>query len=324
MSSLIGNEAELYHLIYGKKVPTPENPGLAIKEADLIEFIKYVMPSRLKESSVDKFPRRVPFLELDPYSEELSPTARPPSAAFFTCRAGFQDSYGKLDMLLEELDVAQQRMEAASTMVATATNANDSAKPPVWLPRSDLEGRIGHALYDAEYADLLQMFNKLWAHPLGGQRAQEALAPFLLSSLGKEHKPPRGTVDADGHGHGTGHRKTSTAQVVVSPGSGTFTVNGHSLATYFTSPVARFHAYEPLRLTDTLQRVDVAATVQGGGPSGKAGAVRHGLSLALGAMDAAYEKMLDDAGMLTRDLRIVERKKSGQKKARKKFQWVKR
>lgn len=124
--------------------------------------------------------------------------------------------------------------------------------------------------------------------------------------------------------YGTGRRKTSTARVFITKGSGQITVNGRGLDEYFGRQVARMIVRQPLECTDSGEAFDVNATVKGGGSFGQAGAIRHGLTRALIAYDEANRGTLRQAGYVTRDAREVERKKVGLRKARKKPQFSKR
>ncbi|MCB1865647.1 MAG: 30S ribosomal protein S9 [Chromatiales bacterium] len=121
-----------------------------------------------------------------------------------------------------------------------------------------------------------------------------------------------------------GRRKTSTASVFLRPGAGAINVNGRSLDTYFGRETARMIVRQPLAVTDLDGRFDIEVRVRGGGPSGQAGAIRHGLSRALVAYDENLRSPLRKAGFLTRDARAVERKKVGLHKARKRPQFSKR
>jgi len=123
---------------------------------------------------------------------------------------------------------------------------------------------------------------------------------------------------------GTGRRKTSTARVIIKPGKGVVTVNGREVENYFPVEIIRQQALSPMTETQTSGRLDVRVTVEGGGVSGQAGAVRHGLARALIEYDAGFRPALKAAGMLTRDSRKVERKKAGLKKARRAPQFSKR
>ena len=124
--------------------------------------------------------------------------------------------------------------------------------------------------------------------------------------------------------YGTGRRKTSTARVFIQKGKGKITVNKESLDKFFDRETARMIVRQPLEQAELLNKIDVNATVRGGGGSGQAGAIRHGLSRALLRYDENLRKVLRERGFLTRDARKVERKKVGLKKARKATQYSKR
>ena len=124
--------------------------------------------------------------------------------------------------------------------------------------------------------------------------------------------------------YGTGRRKTSTARVHLRQGSGQITVNKRPLEEYFGNDVLKMIIKQPLSLTETVDKFDIVVTVDGGGPSGQAGAIRHGISRALQIYNTELRKRLKKAGLLTRDPRMKERKKYGQKGARARFQFSKR
>ncbi len=123
---------------------------------------------------------------------------------------------------------------------------------------------------------------------------------------------------------GTGRRKTAVARVRLATGSGKVTVNGRPLENYFTTDVLRGQVLQPFTVTQTLTRFDARINVAGGGPSGQAGAARHGIARALLHVDVALRPVLKSNGLLTRDPRMKERKKYGQPGARKRFQFSKR
>ncbi len=124
--------------------------------------------------------------------------------------------------------------------------------------------------------------------------------------------------------NGTGRRKTAVARVYLRPGKGAISVNKRPFEEYFPNPVHRMQIQIPLNLTGTADKFDVLVNVQGGGISGQAGAVRHGISRALLEYNQELRPKLKAAGLLTRDAREVERKKYGHPKARKRFQFSKR
>ena len=129
---------------------------------------------------------------------------------------------------------------------------------------------------------------------------------------------------ADIQYYGTGRRKTSTARVYLRPGGGNVMVNRKAFDSYFPNETLRMIIRQPLNLTETTNKFDVLANVAGGGPAGQAGAIRHGITRALIEYNADLRPTLKQAGLITRDPRIKERKKYGQKGARKRFQFSKR
>jgi len=136
---------------------------------------------------------------------------------------------------------------------------------------------------------------------------------------------PREPVrDELGRSYATGKRKDAVARVWIRPGSGKVVVNGKDVNTYFARPVLQMILKQPFQITDREGQFDVMATVKGGGLTGQAGAVKHGVSKALQLYEPGLRGALKAAGFLTRDSRVVERKKYGKAKARKSFQFSKR
>ncbi|WP_242913307.1 MULTISPECIES: 30S ribosomal protein S9 [Brevundimonas] len=131
-------------------------------------------------------------------------------------------------------------------------------------------------------------------------------------------------IDALGRSYSTGKRKNAIARVWVKRGTGKITVNGKELNDYFARPVLQMMVAQPLNVADRLTQYDVVCTVTGSGLSGQAGAIRHGLSHALTHYEPELRKVLKPHGFLTRDSRVVERKKYGRAKARRSFQFSKR
>jgi len=139
-----------------------------------------------------------------------------------------------------------------------------------------------------------------------------------------EPAPRTPKKDALGRSYGTGRRKDATARVWIKAGNGKITVNGRDVTIYFARPVSRMIINQPFVGTNTVGAFDVWCTVAGGGLSGQAGAVRHGISRALDQFEPSLHKALRQGGFLTRDSRVVERKMYGHKKSRKRFQFSKR
>ncbi|MGH7121144.1 MAG: 30S ribosomal protein S9 [Acetobacteraceae bacterium] len=130
--------------------------------------------------------------------------------------------------------------------------------------------------------------------------------------------------DAKGRAYATGRRKNAVARVWIAPGKGTITINERKATQYFARPVLRMLITQPFLVADRYNQFDVICTVSGGGLSGQAGAVRHGISRALTFYEPELRGILKVAGFLTRDSRVVERKKYGRAKARRSFQFSKR
>ncbi len=142
-----------------------------------------------------------------------------------------------------------------------------------------------------------------------------------LVDIVEERKPIR---DALGRSYATGKRKDAVARVWIKPGAGVVIINGKDMTSYFARPVLQMVIGQPFSVAGVSGEFDVRATVKGGGLSGQAGAVKHGISKALTLYEPAHRPALKESGFLTRDSRTVERKKYGKPKARKSFQFSKR
>ncbi|MEL7114168.1 MAG: 30S ribosomal protein S9 [Pseudomonadota bacterium] len=146
-------------------------------------------------------------------------------------------------------------------------------------------------------------------------------APVVEEALAAPREPQR---DEHGRSYATGKRKDAVARVWIKPGNGKVTVNGKEMDVYFARPVLQMILRQPFTVAGVDGEFDVMATVKGGGLSGQAGAVKHGISKALQLYDPSLRGALKAAGFLTRDSRVVERKKYGKRKARRSFQFSKR
>ncbi len=140
----------------------------------------------------------------------------------------------------------------------------------------------------------------------------------------EESVPAEPKIDEHGRAYATGKRKNAVARVWIKRGNGKITVNGQDQEKYFARPVLRMLLQQPLETAERKDEFDIVATVVGGGLSGQAGAVRHGISKALTMFEPGLRPVLKANGFLTRDSRVVERKKYGRKKARRSFQFSKR
>jgi small subunit ribosomal protein S9 len=151
--------------------------------------------------------------------------------------------------------------------------------------------------------------------------APSAAAPAAMAAVPTDIQPKR---DELGRSYATGKRKNAVARVWIKPGNGKIEINGRDSPVYFARPVLRMLLNQPFVVTDRLGQFDVWCTVKGGGLSGQAGAVRHGISRALIFYEPGLRPILKHGGFVTRDSRVVERKKYGKAKARRSFQFSKR
>jgi len=153
----------------------------------------------------------------------------------------------------------------------------------------------------------------------------KAEAPAVVASVEEIEAVVREPqIDEQGRSYATGKRKDAVARVWIKPGPGKVTINGRELNTYFARPVLQMLIAQPFQVSDREGQFDVVATVKGGGLSGQAGAVKHGISKALTLFEPGLRGVLKKEGFLTRDSRVVERKKYGKRKARRSFQFSKR
>ena len=153
---------------------------------------------------------------------------------------------------------------------------------------------------------------------------KDAVAGTAATAQAQTETPREPMRDELGRSYATGKRKDAVARVWIKPGTGKVTVNGKEMAQYFARPVLQMILRQPFQVAGVSDQFDVMATVAGGGLSGQAGAVKHGISKALQLFDPALRPSLKAAGFLTRDSRVVERKKYGKRKARRSFQFSKR
>jgi small subunit ribosomal protein S9 len=169
------------------------------------------------------------------------------------------------------------------------------------------------------------------ADQLGATPAPAAPAPEAAAAEAPAAPPPAEAaplreqqLDKYGRAYATGRRKDAVARVWLKPGSGQIVINGRDQAVYFARPTLRLVINQPFDVADRRGQYDVVATVKGGGLSGQAGAVKHGIAQALSRFEPALRTAVKQAGFLTRDPRVVERKKYGRAKARRSFQFSKR
>ena len=178
-------------------------------------------------------------------------------------------------------------------------------------------------------AQKLQHQEKIEENTSSENEADQVTGPGLNTDDKEQVAQPdtieyRQILDEQGRSYSTGKRKDATARVWLKPGSGKIEINGRQLETYFARPVLRMLIHQPFEVANRKNQFDVYSTVKGGGLSGQAGAVRHGIAKALTLFEPELRDPLKKGGFLTRDSRVVERKKYGRRKARRSFQFSKR
>ena len=177
-------------------------------------------------------------------------------------------------------------------------------------------------------AQKLQNQKEMEENTSSENEADQVTGPSLDTDKQQVEQPEtieyRQIVDEQGRSYSTGKRKDATARVWLKPGSGKIEINGRQLETYFARPVLRMLIHQPFEVANRKNQFDVYSTVKGGGLSGQAGAVRHGIAKALTLFEPELRDPLKKGGFLTRDSRVVERKKYGRRKARRSFQFSKR
>lgn len=236
----------------------------------------------------------------------------------FTGRADFYETL----FLIEDVMVKLEPLKGGGI----ATNPN-------WLDRESMSNKLGFAITQLQYDRLREKLGKLAAQGGDLPEVKSFLSTFMPALTANEGRALVEKVDSYrnfsridelGRVIGIGHRKSCSAKVYLVPGDGQFMVNGKPMTEAFGHLVDRFRAALPLMAAGRLGRHNVWALAQGGGTTGQSGAISLGLARALARAHPNTVAPLNQAGLLTRDLREVERKKPGQPKARKKFTWVKR
>lgn len=212
----------------------------------------------------------------------------------------------------------ENKTEAAEAKTEKKTAAKKpAAKKPVAEKKAPTVVKKPSRAVGAKKADA----SEAGAHEKPATRAAEKPAEKQKQV---QNIKDRTVLDAQGRSYATGKRKNAIARVWLKSGKGEIVVNGKPLAVYFARPTQQMLIEQPFKIINRVGQYDILVTVTGGGLSGQAGAVRHGVSKALTYFDPALRPVLKRAGLLTRDSRVVERKKYGKHKARRSTQWVKR
>ncbi|XP_065837590.1 small ribosomal subunit protein uS9m-like [Oscarella lobularis] len=295
------------------------NPDL-MTDKELEDAIKYLLPTSLYAK--DARPTMKHPFEVFPKRKEalFGPDGRPKAAGFYTGSPAYQDFIYDLNKQQSLIEKASQRENKTDSVSAFEASEDGPCR---WLTKEELESKLGENISEKQYEVALKRLSYIASLP-HSVKFKDFFGDFRKAVPRPSHHAKEKKVDYLGRAYGTGKRKCSVARVWVSRGCGQIQINGTQFLDYFTRLEDRQQVMYPFIVTNTLLMYDVKAVIEGGGPSGQTGALRHGISRALLNFSDSYGPILEKEGLLIRDPRMVERKKAGQKKARKKFTWVKR
>eukprot|EP01134_Creolimax_fragrantissima_P005249 CFRG5249T1 len=252
---------------------------------------------------------------------------RPVSLAYFTGYADFYDSYYTIEQILTKM----RQLDMPGRHITM--RLKPSGAP--FLVQTKMESLLGTRLRAIHYRKIIDILNSVIKDPRH-ILVMDELMPYLKPGALDENKQKAKTLDEKGRMYATGKRKEAVARVWISRGNGKMKINGEPASVYFKRDSERHAVIHPFLAVGRVGQFDVMATVKGGGTSGQSAAVRHGITRALYYLEPKVKHLLrnekirkktklsKEINLVTRDPRVVERKKPGQKKARKKFAWVKR
>ncbi|XP_028409839.1 28S ribosomal protein S9, mitochondrial-like [Dendronephthya gigantea] len=304
-------------------------------DSDVEDSLRYLLPTKL--FAKDARPMMKHPSELFPESKStLSSDGRPIHLAFYTGATAFHDLI--YDIFRYQRLSAQNQKSIETQFMETQTDEKDENiefgeqdKAKVvkqgkmrWLNENEFQAVLKEELKLKDYEVLIHRLKKLASE---GDSSEEIKAFLQRFQTPVKHEASQFTVkqlDENGTAHGKGYRKRAMAEVWISSGTGEIVVNDTPLIEYFCKQEDRNQVSHPLITLDCMGKYDIECNVIGGGSTGQSGAIRLAISRALTSISSDFLPRLHSAGLLTRDSRLVERKKPGQKKARKKFAWVKR
>lgn len=300
---------------------TDENPGTS-KESEARKYGGYT-PDGSQGSNLVSSKQLLIGTEHDVYASSESESSSDANSSSDSDQESTNDSMPDL-----RWDENSGKIPANDRLVTQDTKETESGKSATqpkmrWIGKLEMEKKIGERLTDKEYDVITHRLKKLASRPNASR-----VTPFLLQFLHviaiQGMRAVERKLNDKGEAVAVGHRKRAIAEVVMKKGSGSVTVNNTPMAKYFGRVEDRKQIMYPFLTVGAVGEYDVDCGVIGGGTSGQAGAIRLALSRALLNFEDSYLEPLQEAGLLIRDPRIKERKKPGQKRARKKFAWVRR
>eukprot|EP00794_Sanderia_malayensis_P000437 gene437-1078_t len=317
---LMVTETEKYELgkrwlakMMGEDAETFTDDKITVREA-----LQYLLPSHLFAKDARPTMKHPLVLYGKRKEVQVDSIGRPLDPGFYTG----QPTYHKLIYdVWENLDKLNN-LPQQSQNVQAQEEESFYEKPLLvrWVKQHEMEDLLDCKLSESQFQMLVRRLERIVKHP-NGEAMQEFLSRYQINIEEGEKVLDLVPIDEDGFATAMGYRKEAIAEVKVKEGSGQFLINTKPLTKYFPEIHQRQQVIAPLLAIDQLGRFDVDAGVIGGGYSGQAGAIRLGLSRALLSFSKSFFQPLEEAGFLMRDSRVVERKKPGRKKARRKFAW---
>lgn len=324
-------------------------------DKDVTESLRYLLPSALSAKDARPFLKHPSLIFPKRAESAFSTDGRPLESAFYSGSTGYQNLVYEIfrhQAMADGTDVPPPQASRAESATAESSTASPeplkeagkqeeedeaaAGKPPleegtglsnvrplVWVKKDTLSNMLHEELSAAHYEDLIKRLVRLADHPQNS-RVKDFLDQYRRPVFVYRTHAKIPQLNSTEEAMALGRRKTSTARVTVKKGRGDVVVNGMPLMEYFPRVEDRHQVLYPFMRLDLLGAYDVAIKVWGGGTTGQAGAIRLAISKAMLAFPGNHGDKLEADGLLVRDPRMVERKKPGQKKARKKFTWVKR
>jgi small subunit ribosomal protein S9 len=283
-------------------------------EGEVEKALRYLLPTRLRARDARPLMKHPSHVFNKRKESAFDASGRPLEAAFYTGFPAYHNLVYQVYQMTHHLNTLPPEQRE---------DREESGPTKFWVKRKVLANILAEEISEFQYRDLVSRLARLAGHPRASATT-EFLDQFRRPHFSHSSSSKPAQPNTHGQIRSVGRRKSSVAVVHLGAGGGGVTVNSEPLLSYFPQVEHRQQVLFPLILTELLGGVAVDAQVRGGGKTGQAGAIRLAVSKALTGLPGDHHSLLEEAGLLVRDPRAVERKKPGQKKARKKFAWVKR
>jgi len=298
-------------------------------QEDVNRSIEYLLPSSLYAKDarpVINHPEEM-YKNVLIDARKIDPnTDRPYEAAFFTSAPNFNNLTYKVWELLDELKTLEfAAPEDKLSQTEGVVSSPDDPSKITWLSYEQFKLKINERIWEKQYEELFNRFKRISSHPDATPEMRELVKEYQIAGhQADKHGHLDDTELVDGQARAMGYRKTATADVFLTHGTGKFTVNKQLYKNYFSNKYDLEALVHPFLIAGTISKFDVDAYVIGGGVSAQSGALRMGLSRAMATLSPELRPVLDEARLLERDTRHKERQKPGRKRARMRFAWRRR